>query len=391
MKILFVSAVLPYPLYSGGQVRVYNLLKELSKKHEITLLSFIRNEGEIEDAKNLDFLKQVDLVLRGRAWQPKYVLASLGKYPFLLNTYDSAEMRDKIVQLMNAEKFDGIHIEPFYVWPSLPETDLPIVVGEHNIEYEVYKSYVEHMRIPLVKQLFAYDVEKLKRWEEEVWKKVNQVITVSNEEKEIVKQFNPKVIMIPNGVDTSYFSFKKTGVIQNLTVLFVGSFRWMQNRDAVHELVTKIWPVIWKKYPKAKLRIVGKSAEEKLKALITRSGGELIDSTHDIRKEFERATVLVAPIRIGGGTSYKILEAMACGVPVLTSGLGATGLEVQDKKQLCICSSPEDYLVAVDKIMEDQGFRENLRMAARRLVEEKYSWVNIAKALDEVWEKIYGK
>lgn len=391
MKILFVSAVLPYPLYSGGQVRVYNLLRELSKKHQITLISFIRSDSERKEIQNLDFLQRVEVVNRGRAWQLKYVIASLGKYPFLLNTYDNLEMREKIGELLKSNQFDGIHIEPFYVWPSVPETDLPIMVGEHNIEYEVYQAYVEQVQMPIIRQLYAYDVGKLRWWEETVWKKVNHVITVSDEDKAEVIKFNPEVTVIPNGVDIDHFKFNKLLKTNPLTILFVGSFRWMQNRDAVRELVCKIWPLVKMKYPNAKLEIVGKSADDSLKTLIDEGGAELREGVNDIREEFEKVTVLVAPIRIGGGTSYKILEAMASGVPVLTSVLGAKGLEVEDEKHLCICNYPEDYLDAVDKIMTDHDFCDGLRREARKLVEEKYSWANIAKLMDKVWEKVYGR
>lgn len=391
MKILFISAVLPYPLYSGGQVRVYNLLRELSKKHKIILLSFIRNEGEREEAKRLDFLERVEVVYRGRAWQPKYVIASLGKYPFLLNTYNNREMREKIAELLRGHKFDGIHIEPFYVWPSLPETDLPIVAGEHNIEYEVYRAYVEQMRVPIVKQLFAYDAGKLKWWEEQVWKKAKHVITVSDDDKEVVKNFNPHVTVVPNGVDTEHFTYNKNLLTKRLNIFFVGSFRWMQNRDAVRELVEKIWPLIKEKYLSAQLNIVGKSADNSLKSLIVLGGGELKEGVGDIREEFKNATLLLAPIKIGGGTSYKILEAMAAGVPVFTSPLGANGLRVENGKHLYICNSPDDYLQAVNKIMTDSDFCDELRCEARKLIEDRYSWANIAKLMDKVWEKAYGR
>ena len=122
MNILFVSAVLPFPLHSGGQIRIYNILKRLSKRHRITLLSFIREEGERDLAKHLDFCQSVRMVMRGRAWQPKYVFGSvLGKYPLLLASYDNAAMRQAIRDTVLRDQIDLIHLEPFYVWPALPK------------------------------------------------------------------------------------------------------------------------------------------------------------------------------------------------------------------------------------------------------------------------------
>ena len=122
MNILFVSAVLPYPLHSGGQIRIYNLLKQLSKRHSITLVSFIRDEREREMVRNLAFCHDVHVILRGRVWQPKYIIgAILGKFPLLLATYHHRKMQQLITDLLGSGRFDLVHIEPFYVWPSLPK------------------------------------------------------------------------------------------------------------------------------------------------------------------------------------------------------------------------------------------------------------------------------
>ena len=131
MKVLFVSAVLPYPLYSGGQIRIYNLLKRLAKKHEIHLYSFIRSEKEKEYVSNLSFCKTVTTVLRGRAWQPKYLLKTLtNPYPFLWNTYHNSEMLSLLSDEIAKGQYDLIHIEPGYVWPSIPtEHKIPIVIA----------------------------------------------------------------------------------------------------------------------------------------------------------------------------------------------------------------------------------------------------------------------
>ena len=118
---------------------MYNLLKVLSRRHEITLVSFIRDEREREYKKNLDFCQNVEVVMRGRAWRPGYLLAALlGKFPWLLATYDNTVMRQLISDLLKGGPFDVVHIEPFYVLPSLPPLRVPLIVSEHNVEYDVY-------------------------------------------------------------------------------------------------------------------------------------------------------------------------------------------------------------------------------------------------------------
>ncbi|MFZ5845288.1 MAG: hypothetical protein ACOY0S_02360, partial [Patescibacteria group bacterium] len=165
MKILFVSAILPYPLHSGGQIRIYHLLKQLALHHKISLFAFIRDPEERTLVRHLSFCRKVELVLRGRAWQPRYLISALGKYPFLLSTYNSHQMRLRLQKELETEKYDLIHLEPFYVWPALPRTHFPLVVAEHNIEYRVYSDYVRRSPwIPLRPLMYA-DVLKLRFWE----------------------------------------------------------------------------------------------------------------------------------------------------------------------------------------------------------------------------------
>ena len=165
MNILFVSAVLPYPLMSGGQVRMFHLLKRLSGKHQITLLSFLRDPEEIVHKKEFTYLRNVITYTRGHARQWKYIShAATSSYSWLWATYDNAVMRRGIETLMSQEKFDLIHIEPGYVWPSIPATATPIVVSEHNIEHVVYEGYIKQFPLPFLRPLLYLDVLKMKYW-----------------------------------------------------------------------------------------------------------------------------------------------------------------------------------------------------------------------------------
>lgn len=392
MKILFVSAVLPYPLHSGGQVRIYNLLRTLSSKHEITLVSFIRTDQEANQASRLDFLHHIVTVMRGRAWQARYIARSMiGRYPFLLETYNNAVMRSKISGLIR-EGFDVVHLEPGYVWPSIPKTSLPIVVSEHNIEHEVYEKYAHRVGIPPVRWFLGRDISRMKQWEERIWKEAAAVTAVSEDDRRFIQNAADRkdVSVVPNGVDTDWFGFapKKTLSAQSPEFLYVGTFAWMQNRDAVSHILDDIWPLLLKAYPAAKLRIVGKSPP---KNLLARGGGSIsfIGDVTDIRHEYARADILLAPIRVGGGTRYKILESMAVGLPVITTPMGSAGLDLSRKTpELWVCQSTEAIVRSVHDI-----FRSKTRMhrlvAARRLIEKKYSWDTISAALSRVWEEAY--
>ncbi len=389
MKILFVSALYPYPLYSGGQIRVYNLLRELSKKHEITLAAFTRTSEETGVNNKLSFCKKVITAHRGRAWQPKYVLGSvLGTHSFLVQSYINPQMRKLLEEELNHTTYDLIHLEPWYVFESLPPTSTPIVSVEHNIEYDVYQKYANSFAVPLMRPFFYPDIYKMRREEEHIWKKSRAVVAVSYSDRKIItKKIDVKhVEIVPNGVALESFRMRKPiSYDEKLRLLYVGSFRWMQNRDAVAFLMRDIWPKIREFYPKAKLRIIGKSAPKGLKKTIGEGGAILDEHVDDIAAEYAQAHILIAPLRVGGGTSYKILEAMASGVPVITSSLGAEGLEMQSGREIMIAKNTQEYVDCLQKIVTDDVFRIKLTHTARSIIEKYYDWGSIASKLDAVW------
>lgn len=377
MKILFVSALLPYPLYSGGQIRIYNLLKRLGGTHEIHLYSFIRSEKENEYLSNLRFCKSVTTVLRGRAWQPKYLFRTLtGPYPFLWSTYHNTEMLSLLSDEIAKGHYDLIHIEPGYVWPSIPtETRIPIVIAEHNIEHAIYAAYVRAFPVSSLRPFLSLDVAKMIRWEKRSWKEAAHIITVSENDRMFIGQKN--ISVVPNGVDLEAFAFhpKKTFAKKNLTFLYVGNFRWMENRDAADHLIRDWWPVIHASYPTAELRIVGKNAP---------SAPYFVGSVEHIQDELNRADVMLTPIRIGGGTKYKILEAMAAGLPVITSRFGIEGMLGEPNKHFLIAENATDALSSI-QFLKDITRRMELVKNARRLIEKEYSWDLIAQKLHQVW------
>lgn len=381
MKILFVSAVLPYPLHSGGQIRIYNLLKRLSKKHDIHLYSFIRSEKEKEYLSKLSFCKKVVTVVRGRAWQPKYIWKTLtSSYPLLWSSYHNAEMLSLLAGEVAHGEFDVFHIEPGYVWPSVPtERRIPIVVAEHNIEHEVYAAYAQHFGIGLLRPFLSLDVEKMKTWEKRTWAKADRIVTVSESDREAIGQSN--VSVVPNGVGTKEFAFRpKKTLSKHLTFLYVGNFRWMENRDAASHLVQDLWPSIKEKYPEATLRIVGKNAP---------TGPHFVGSVKNIQDELYGADIMLAPIRIGGGTKYKILEAMAAGLPVISTLRGVQGMKVVDGKHLCLAEGPEEVLQSITRLL-DEAKRMTIVGNARKLIEKEYSWDLIAQGLEDVWRGAHG-
>ena len=381
---------MPYPLHSGGQVRVYNLLKRLSKLHSITLYAFIRNDGEKAFLQNLSFCKRVVPIYRGRAWQLSYLARSIfGSMPFLYATYQNEVLRTLLSDDMS--QFDLVHIEPGYVFPSLPaDLSIPLVVSEHNIEHTVYEGYTKRRVISFARPFFQLDVKKMKKWQMQIWDRAHCVITVSDDDKKYIETHSvqKKVAVVSNGVDTEYFRLtpKKKPDAKNLKFLYVGNFSWIQNTDAIEHILRDIWPPLQSKFPGATFTIIGRHFPEKLRGLSTDSV-RIIDQVEDIRNAYHDADALLAPVRIGGGTRYKVLEAMATGLPVITSTLGASGLGVSDKKEVYIANSPEEVQRCINGVLSET-IRKKLVLTARSLIESKYSWETIASLQDACWKSV---
>ncbi len=381
MKILVVSSFLPYPLYSGGHVRLYNLLKELSTRHDITLVCEKRKyqtQADIDAVKKM--CKEVYVVDRKKQWSPEVVFRTvISTCPFLIEGHRLPAMKKIIADLLQKEAFDVIHVETFYVMQNVPATNVPIVLVEHNIEYTVYQRFADTAPL-LLRPVLQVDVEKIKYWEKTSWEKADAVVGVSQVE---AKQMRSDAVVVPNGVSLTDFPFKKSGLLsKNPVILFMGDFKWIQNRNTAMWILKDIWPKI---KTAAALWIVGKHIPDNIKAYA--SGSIIIDEhapdkTSDI---YKKADVLLSPIRVGGGTSYKILEAMASGVPVVTTKLGVEGLHAKAGEHAYVAETPDEIAQKTIAMLTQKKEQQRIRKNARKFIEENYSWTKIATMLEEVY------
>ncbi len=396
MKILMLTPYLPYPLSSGGQIRSYNLLKNLSPKHQITLISLIKHDQEKDYIKFIKpYCEKVIAAKRPeKPWTINNILKTgFGWYPFLVVRNYSSAAKNAVVNELNQGKYDLIHAETFYVMPHIPKTKVPILLVEQTIEYLVYKHYVDTINFLPVRALLTIDVGKIRYWEEYFWKQARRVVAMSEADKKVMQKHlkSLDVSIVPNGVDKTFFKFKTNKISPNPTILFVGNFNWLQNREAVFELVKKIWPLIVRKIPKARLWIVGRFPPPEITNLKS-NNIEILSHIEDIRQAYQKSDLLLAPIYGPGGTRYKILEAMASGIPVVTTPQGIEGLGVKDGTEALVRS---DYLGLAESsisVLTDQKLYEKLASNANQLVIKKYNWAKIASDLDKIYEEVaYGK
>lgn len=395
MKILMVSSYLPYPLFSGGHIRLYNILKLLSEKHKITLICEKRDWQTEEDVLEVKKVcEHVETVERKKQWTvPNIIKTEFSLSPFLVVGHTNKDMKKKIKKALDGENFDLIHIETFYVMQNMPKTDIPIVLVEHNIEYLVYQRFANMAPI-FVQPLLSLDVLKLKYRERYFWQKATKLVVVSEAEKKFIKRKD--VALVPNGVDIEKFKvqsskFKVQG--EERRILFIGDFKWLENRDAAEWILKEIWPEINSKFKvqslkfNLKLWIVGKKIPDSIKKL-TNDENVIFDENapNETSEIFRQADLLLAPIRVGGGTSFKILEAMASGTPVVTTRLGIEGIEAKNNEEVLIADDKEGLSDLVVEVIQNEVLYKKIAQKARLLVEEKYDWKVIVKKLEEVYK-----
>jgi len=396
MKILWLSTGALFPLNKGGNIRTYNLLKNLADKHEITLFSFIRDEAERSYVGKLaPFCRKIRCFKRTKSpWAGRNILLSgFTPYPFLVSIYLSSSARRELTQELLANEYDIIHAETFYVMPNIPKTKIPTLLVEQTIEYLGYQTFTDQSAPFLVKPLLWIDVWKLKFWEKFFWKKADMLVAMSGEDKRWIERLVPlaKVAVVANGIDVEYFRKTPIKRPKNPTVLFVGNYKWLPNVDAASYLVEEIWPLIHRMMPRARLNIVGRDATERVKKFEKVAGVKVVGEVEDIRDALGRAHVTLAPIRNGRGTRYKILEPMAAKLPVVATSLGIEGIQAKDGVHALIKDSVSGLAEATVRILADKELAERLSENAFKLVMKDFNWEKISKDLDGVYRELGNK
>ncbi len=390
---------LPTITMSGGQTRWYNIIKYLAKDHDITLFSLIKDESEKKFIPELlKYCKKVKVFRRPqKPWTLRNILLSiLGPFPLLVVRNWSFEERRALQKELSEEKYDLIHTETFYVMPHLGKTEVPIIQVEQTIWHEVYKHHVMTEIPKLLRPFFMIEVAKIIFWEKYYWKKADELFAVSEEDRNIMQKLLPgkSVNIIPNGVDCDYYLEKKIERSSPPRILYgVSNFEWLQNQEAVRLLLENIWPKLKRKYGKPlKMWIVGRKMPE----WINRRSKEDVDiivteNITDARDAYRTANIMVTPIKGGGGTRIKILEAMAAGLPVISTKIGVAGLNVKDGKNVYIADKVDEIVEKALLLLNDRTRAGKVGSNAQEHVRRYFDWQSIVKMHEPIYQHLVKK
>ena len=374
-------------------MRLYNLLRHLGKKHQITLVCETRQDLTEKDREQIQkYCQKIITVNRPKQWSASNIFKTgLSLFPFLLVGHKNQQMKKILQEELSTQRYDLIHVETFYVMQNIPQTTIPKVLVEHNIEYDIYLRWVKNFKFFVLKPLLLIDILKIKYWEEFYWKRADLLVAVSSDEQTVMeKEIGKKVELVPNGVDCDYFSQVGKSEPKTPTIVFVGSFNWIQNIDACLYLLKRLWPRIKKDYGlPVKLRLVGNSILRKI-GKVDDPDVIIEESVADIRKVYANSTLLLAPIRIGGGTKFKILESLACGLPIVTTKKGIEGLG-SDTNGIIVSDSEAELIQHTISLLQRETDLGEIARKERIFVKENFDWIHIASHLDYLYQKLCRK
>ena len=391
MNILIVSAQFPYPTRSGFTTRVYQVARHLSMRHNVTLLSYASPDDRdgVADLATRMSVRVVENKPRSpigkRAAQALTIASSRAYY---CREVHSERMQEAIDELCSTRKFDVIQIESSFLCTFRFPRDARVVVVEHNIEYELLQRMCEGER-SLPRRVFnRVEYTRFRRFEEACWKRADACVVTSEREVDAVRRCAPEtpLAVVPNAVDPDYFTPSGSPPDPH-TLIFNGTLKYRPNVDAVRYLIDDIWPLVRQRYPDATLTLTGSNDGVDLRALM-KPGVRLLGEVPDIRPHVRSAGAVVVPIRIGGGTRLKVLEALAMGKPIVSTAVGCEGVAVRDGEHLMIADDAPAFAAKIFEVFESAGLREALGQAGRRLIETRYSWALAGLRLESLYREI---
>ncbi len=389
--LLFLSRWFPYPPHNGARIRVYNLLKALAARYRVDLLSFAEEEVRPEDREALRGICRRVETVPYRAFRPgrgRALLGFLAPQPrFLVDTYQPEIVR-RMRALQAQTRYALVLASEIDMLPYLRAAEAPAVLEELEIGVFHDAWQAERRALPRLRRRLTW--WKLSGYLRRALPRLHGCTVVSAVERERIRAAAPAAPppeVVPNGVDTRAYR-GDFGPPQADTLVYSGALTYRANFDAVGYFLRDIFPLVRARRPGARLLVTGKTDGVPLTRLPLGERVALTGYVEDIRPVVARAWAAIVPLRVGGGTRLKILEALALGTPVVSTSKGAEGLDLQDGEHLLIADTPREFAEAVTRLLSDAALREALGRRGQERVRRLYDWERIGAQLNAYLQRI---
>lgn len=394
MNILFLSTEPPFPLDHGHHLRTYHVLKALSAVHKIHFIAFTQDNSGFKYKLQLqEFCESVEIfLLKYRGWRQAFlsVINLFSPLPLIAQKYYDTQVANRIKALIDSAEIDLVHFDLLHLAQYRKElNDFPSILVNHNVESLRVLRWSKVERNPFLKAFLLYQYRKLNSFEKKVCSEFDRCTVVSDTDKEFLVKLcgGGNFVTIPNGVDVDYFHISK-GRIEPNTLVWAGSMSGAYNKDAVIYFLEKIWPNIQNEIPDARVTFVGNSPPKILKRMASQSTNvKCTGYVDDVRPYIANSAVFIAPLRSGSGTKVKVLNAMSQGKSVVTTSIGAEGIEAQVDEEIIIADDPEEFARKTVYLLKHSEEAQKIGQRARRVIEEKYDWEVINTTIRQVYKE----
>ncbi|TKW76952.1 MAG: glycosyltransferase [Bradyrhizobium icense] len=403
LNILYVSQMPASPPRFGAQARIHGLMTELARHHDLTAVMLVDDEFDIDECRRAmqAYCREVVLI------RNPYGRDGLAKRLLQLRSLASTkswnrlrvivpEMQQTLDRVLRAKRFDIVNLEFTFLGhcdlrqAPLGERAPCLVVDSHNIDYDLSRQYASGEG-HLLRRLYAeVNWRKLKREELGTYRDADGVYlcSVADQQRLLAEIPAQQTTVIPNAADVEFYKPRDSyPQPDGRTLVFFGLMSYMPNIDGAGYFLQEIWPQIAKANPQARCKIIGGSPPASLTSL----AGPRVEFTGflpDLRPHLAEAAAVVVPLRIGGGTRLKIVEAMAMGKAIVSTSLGAEGIEAVTGRDILIADEPADFAAAVGRLLGEPGLASQIGQSARQLSEQRYAWSAAARALENFFRKV---
>jgi glycosyltransferase involved in cell wall biosynthesis len=402
MHVVIVDGDVSYPANSGKRLRTLNLMLRLARRHRIGYICRANATG-CECRTAADFLRDHGIEMipfehsvppkSGPLFYARLAANLLSPVPYSVASHHTPRLGEAVRAYAARHAVDLWQFEWLPYAGAVEDPAARKVIMAHNVETLIWERYLETERNPLKRWYIRRQLRKFDRFERRTFQEAARVVTVSAEDARVVRErFGiPHVDVVDNGIDRAYYEPVQLSR-DPARILFLGNLEWRPNLDAVRLMLDRVFPEVVARAPQARLSIVGRNPPE---WLVQRAGSlagvELHANVADVRPFLGQSGVMAVPLRIGGGSRLKILEALATGLPVVSTRIGAEGLCLRPSRDLVVVEQVEDVAGALVEAIREPAKAGKLAEHGRRVVLERYDWDPLADRLERVWEKCVRK
>jgi glycosyltransferase involved in cell wall biosynthesis len=396
VRILWVKAGKLLPVDTGGKIRSYNILRHLARNHDVTLLSYFG--GKKDSVYETEIQRELPGALTictgapdgsALAQSADYIRRVFQSAPFAVSKFTHSAVQQALKSSAGAKQFDVAVCDFLSASLNFPdELETPTVLFQHNVETALWRRMAATEKNPVKRLAYRLEAAKMARYERRALGKFHHIIAVSDNDRRqmLAMDSNCRITVVPTGVDTQKYPVAPPANANPPKIVFTGSMDWEPNIDAIAYFCQDIFPHVRAEYPNALFQVVGRNPHPRVKQLASEHV-QVTGTVPSVAEYLRDATVVTVPLRIGGGTRLKIFEAMAMGKALVSTSIGAEGLDVQSGRDLILADEPLSFAGAIVSLIRDARLRQQYERAAARLAAQ-YDWSTIVQRFAEVLQRV---